>query len=303
MKDIDNLISDYLAGTTTKDEDRELCEWIEKDSENLAYFSSAKAIHSYMSELNQVPAENGFAVRSPRKHITVYAAAAGIATLLLGCGYLLWLWPDDRDLITYENSTPATISIGLPDSSSVWLSPGSRISYKPQKFLKSRNMALEGEAVFDIAKNPDSPFTVSSPDIMVKVLGTVFNITDYPGDNIACATLAEGNILMQDTDGKDIIRLMPGQQATYDERTGTVDIEHAEISDMLALRDGIVCMENACIEEIKSRIEKDFGIKLNIASSSPQDTEFTITYLRDTELDSILDLVETVSGYRLEVID
>lgn len=102
----------------------------------------------------------------------------------------------------------------LPDGSVVWLNSGSRISY-PANFTDSlREVELEGEAYFDVAKNPGHPFIVHTRDINIKVLGTVFNVKCYPEDNKTEATLIRGLVQVSKTGGnlQDVLLLHPHEK-------------------------------------------------------------------------------------------
>lgn len=91
----------------------------------------------------------------------------------------------------------------LPDGSVVWLNSGSRISY-PANFMDSlREVELEGEAYFDVAKDPGHPFIVHTRDINIKVLGTIFNVKCYPEDNKTEATLIRGLVQVSKNGGSD----------------------------------------------------------------------------------------------------
>lgn len=91
----------------------------------------------------------------------------------------------------------------LPDGSVVWLNSGSRISY-PANFTDSlREVELEGEAYFDVAKNSGHPFIVHTRDINIKVLGTAFNVKCYPEDNKTEATLIRGLVQVSKTGSSD----------------------------------------------------------------------------------------------------
>ena len=100
----------------------------------------------------------------------------------------------------------------LPDGSIVWLNSGSRISY-PASFTDSlREVELEGEAYFDVAKNPERPFIVHTRDINIKVLGTAFNVKCYPGDNKTEATLVRGLIQVSKNSNHEVLLLHPHEK-------------------------------------------------------------------------------------------
>ncbi len=100
--------------------------------------------------------------------------AAAVAVLMIGSYF-------------YLNSLDPTIAtqyaenkqIELPDASQVTLNADSRISYSERKWDKERNVSLQGEAFFKVAKG--KRFTVSTDDGVVAVLGTQFNVENRKG--------------------------------------------------------------------------------------------------------------------------
>lgn len=96
-----------------------------------------------------------------------------------------------------ETPKGSSTTINLPDGSKIWLNAGSKLKY-PQEFsIHSRNVFLEGEAFFEVAKDENRQFLVSTPDLTVKVFGTKFNVKSYPGDNTVETTLVEGSVSIQ----------------------------------------------------------------------------------------------------------
>lgn len=105
----------------------------------------------------------------------------------------------------------------LADGTKVWLNAGSRFSF-PQKFEGShREVHLDGEAYFEVTKNKNQPFIVSTRDIDVEVLGTKFNLSAYQSDKFSETVLLEGAVKVKDN-GKYFnakLELKPNQKATY----------------------------------------------------------------------------------------
>ena len=76
----------------------------------------------------------------------------------------------------------------LPDGSRVWLNADSKLTY-PEQFAKyNRDVTLEGEAYFEIAKNKKSPFQVFAENVKIQVTGTCFNVKAYPSDKVIQVT-------------------------------------------------------------------------------------------------------------------
>jgi len=82
-------------------------------------------------------------------------------------------------LLEKINTTSRPLLVKLEDRSQITLTPGSRIRY-PEKFINNkREVFLNGEAFFEISKDPERPFLVYSNGLVTKVLGTSFTIKAY----------------------------------------------------------------------------------------------------------------------------
>ena len=98
-----------------------------------------------------------------------------------------------------------TSEVLLPDGTKVFLNAGSRLVY-PENFTgKTREVFLVGEAFFDVSHDQKHPFIVQVSDLRVKVLGTRFNVSAYPSDNVIETVLAEGKVRA----GRSAIRVRP----------------------------------------------------------------------------------------------
>jgi transmembrane sensor len=82
----------------------------------------------------------------------------------------------------------------LPDGSQVWLNAGSKLTYDKLYGNSIREVALSGEAFFDVVKNPAKPFVIHTAKIDIKVLGTAFNVKSYPGEKSTETSLIRGSI-------------------------------------------------------------------------------------------------------------
>ena len=71
-------------------------------------------------------------------------------------------------------------SLTLPDGTLVFLNSESTLSYPSRFDSDTRNVTLQGEAYFEVAKNPEKKFIVStSHQSQIEVLGTHFNVEAY----------------------------------------------------------------------------------------------------------------------------
>ena len=100
--------------------------------------------------------------------------------------------------ITLSTPPATTTQITLDDGTQVTLSANSRLEY-PKLFPTegTREVHLTGEARFEVAKDAERPFIVSSGKMQTQVLGTVFDVNAYPG-KVAAVTLFQGRVRISD---------------------------------------------------------------------------------------------------------
>lgn len=92
------------------------------------------------------------------------------------------------------NSTSQTIELALSEGSKISLAPKGRIRY-PERFDgERREVFLEGEAFFDIAKDPGHPFLVYANGLVTKVLGTSFRIKAYGNSREVTVEVKTGKV-------------------------------------------------------------------------------------------------------------
>jgi transmembrane sensor len=91
-------------------------------------------------------------------------------------------------------------SLELSDGTKIWLNSGSKLVYAPVFNGDTREVFLEGEAYFEVAKNADKPFYVRTDAFKIKVIGTKFNVKAYKDENMYHTVLAEGKISMKVND-------------------------------------------------------------------------------------------------------
>ena len=82
----------------------------------------------------------------------------------------------------------------LADGSRIWLNSESSLRY-PVKFgLHRREIFLSGEIYLEVVPDTQRPFIVHTANRTIKVLGTRFNVRNYPTDSLWSTTLVEGKI-------------------------------------------------------------------------------------------------------------
>ncbi len=108
--------------------------------------------------------------------------------------------------------------IKLPDGTQLILNAGSVVSYRSDYNSTNRNVSLDGEAYFKVARNENIPFIVNAGSVSIKALGTEFNVKAYADENIIETTLITGKIKISCEGTGDSIQavdLIPNQKAIF----------------------------------------------------------------------------------------
>jgi transmembrane sensor len=99
-----------------------------------------------------------------------------------------------RGLLERVNTTEKPQLVLLPDGSSILLRPHSRLSY-PRRFAgASRAVFLDGEAFFEVKKDPHRPFYVYADALVARVLGTSFSVDARPGSHALRVVVRTGKV-------------------------------------------------------------------------------------------------------------
>ena len=147
----------------------------------------------------------------------------------------------------------------LADGTEVHLNASSTLRFPFIFPGKTREVYLEGEAYFVVAKNSKQPFIVHTPTTSVKALGTAFNINSYDSGMVV-TSLVQGAAVTDVGDTLDVT-LKPGYEAIY--RTGErFKVKRFDESITLSWREGVYRFRNQELEQLEPVITRWFGLKL-----------------------------------------
>ena len=230
----------YFQGELNTTERLRFLRQVEADGELKKQFIEYKNMHAllHLSDQADNKEENrqGYIlfnkiIRTKKmRKIMLYASsyAAAITLLVLSTYWLTTSHYDTQQPVAnIENIlyVPAgqRVQLTLQDGTEVWLNSQTKLTYPALFTGKERRVTVEGEAFFDVAKNPDKPFIVSSQGVEMKVLGTKFNVYSYPGKESIQTSLLEGGlkVYFPHTESKGVI-LKPEEQVTIDFAYATV---------------------------------------------------------------------------------
>ncbi|MBF9252688.1 DUF4974 domain-containing protein [Pontibacter sp. 172403-2] len=165
---------------------------------------------------------------------------------------------------TYYNTiqTPngGQYQVILPDGSKVWLNAGSSLRYPTRFNGKERKVALTGEAYFEVVKNKNMPFLVTSREQVVEVLGTHFNINSYADEAFMKTTLLEGSVKvwLQGTSRPELLE--PGQQAVIRYGGNAIAVQPVDVEEAVAWKNGYFMFVDEDLKSIMRRLARWYDV-------------------------------------------
>jgi len=186
--------------------------------------------------------------------------------------------------------------IFLPDGSTVYLSPGSKLNY-PSTFdgTKKREVYLQGEAFFDIKHNATRPFVVHSGKVETTVLGTAFNIKAEPSEKDITVTVTRGKVRISDS-YKTLGIITPQQQITYNTERETCTLSRVTNNSYLDWKSNDLFIDNLTIAEASKLLEEQYKIKIIIKDSSIREQRFTTTFSKNENLETAIKSISVFNG-------
>lgn len=219
----------------------------------------------------------------------------------------------DTNRLRYAAEPPATSRVSynclrIPQGGEylVTLSDGTKIKLNARSELKypvvfsgnRRQVYLSGEAYFEVAKDSLHPFVVHAGKAKIEVLGTAFDVRDYPEDDEMLTTLEQGKVRF--VAGEQQVVLHPGQQSVL-RRDGNVQVREVDTPFYTAWKDGIFAFRDERLEDIMKVMARWYDIQVFWTHASCKDVVFTGKMYRYDDFSKILDLLGLASDVRFTV--
>jgi len=259
--DLDKLLKRYLNGKCSQEEKKQLYELL-TSSDNERSFK--EALFSHLSEFNEYQSEKQSdhfdrlynKILSELKHREIKESEKrllqkrfrlnrlvylGLSTAAVFCiaFFLGTLFNQKNTKVSPKPTVASSFSevkaplgarseVRLADGTEVILNAGSSIIYNSDYNLLNRDIALEGEAYFKVAKDINIPLVVNAGNIKIRATGTEFNVKAYPEEKIIETTLIEGKVEISQTgsDEKDkVLELTANQKAIYTSELDQITLE------------------------------------------------------------------------------
>jgi transmembrane sensor len=330
-RNIDHLIIKVLTDMATPEECVMLDRWVKQSDDNRSHYlrfrnawlassqviepdllRTSKALEMVSNKIRSLHSAERKepASISPDKNkrsVLSYLKIAALWIFIFGLGAvfsMLLIKPggfpnvSDISVIAPRGSKALTI---LPDGTVVWLNAGSRIKYKIPSGKPAREVTLEGEAYFNVSKDPDHPFTVNAAEMVIKAYGTEFNVKAYPEEKIIAATLVKGSVSVEIKDkSSDRTMLKPNDQAIYykstPERSANFLVTKGINPSLYTLWiNDRLQIKGETLEDLSVMLERKYDVNIHFDDNSLRSLRFTGIIENET-IEQILELIKISSN-------
>lgn len=327
---IEILIRKYILGTLSNSEAVYLAEWVKASRENAERFRTTVRAIEQLESQHTAQAENfskrviskAFKKEEPRKatllsqlknrwQIAAISSMVAVVAIVLGFSIsynnannaeqlVAESSPIESLVSTLEYCAPkdAPLHIALVDGTQITLNQNSRLTLAADYNATERNVTLDGEAYFDVAKS-DKRFTVTAGDNSYIVHGTSFNINSYAEDKLAIVTLHTGKLEAK-IDAQSYM-LKPGDELRVDDKAKSISKHIVNTENSISWMNKQLTFSRLPLKFVAKQIEHKYNVKINMHSDI-EDIPYT-GRLQNEDLKTALHLLSATSPVSLVVTE
>ncbi len=153
-------------------------------------------------------------------------------------------------------------SIVLSDGSKVFLNSGTKMDF-PTSFSKnSREIWVEGEIFIDVTQQKGLPFIIHTPNSLITVYGTSFNVTSYSDENSESVVLVNGSVEVKSE--KSALILKPNEMAVIEK--GSVIRKQVDVTDYISWKNGYLQLSKTPLIEVLQKIGRYYNVEFRYQS-------------------------------------
>lgn len=309
-KSIKSLIIAHLDGNLKGADLEKLTKWLSASKENAKYYAQIKDIWQASVHDASVLADSekewtrflstiqkDSEIKPVKKFTTLQIISGVAAILLIGIitGILVskYVQNDEPAFITVSAPQGSVSYLLLDDSTEVYLNAGTSMRYSPNSSKKKREVFLDGEAWFDVAKKENKLFVVHTAFYDVKVMGTQFNIKSYPTDKFVETTLEKGKIQLSSSENFKLdasVILKPGEQVQLNRESGKMILKNVDTRLFTSWKENKLIFLNLNFRELVVLLERKYGIDIEV--NDPEILKYHYTGTIKNE--SVLEIMELI---------
>lgn len=313
---MDELIAKVLAEEAGAEEVVMLNTWRKESTDHEDYFIESQKIFSAIHDLkteqtvNTDAAWNKLTTRFDAgeakiipfyKRKVVLRAAAGVALLMLLTVVSRWFMEEEAVKPLVLKALKKTEQTTLPDGSKVFMNRNSELSYA-MNAKGERKVILKGEAFFEVVHDEQKPFIITVNDVMIKDIGTAFNVKAFPENNTIEVVVESGEV--QFYSSSDVgINLVKGEKAVYDKSSGHfTKMLPVPTENTNSYRSKQFEFKETLLKEVVEQLNSVYPVTIKLQDKSLEDLRLSVIF-NNEEPEAIVDIIADTFGLEIEKKD
>ena len=313
---IDEILFKYISGEANPEETITVLEWArgsEKRKEELIRLKNVWILAGIENE-NDTDFKNHeierilnivreLIIKDQKKVIRLrWMKVAATVLILVGLsgtfGYFISNWTKQSSTLYTEIIVRKgeRSTVVLPDGSTVQLNSDSRLKFLSSFNSGNRHVTLEGEGFFTVTHHESRPFIVETPTFNIEDLGTVFNVSCYPNDQIETAFLESGKVKIN-IGNKDGILLNPNEAYSYNKITHESVKTIVQTKRLTDWTKGFLTVEGETIGELAKKLERKYNIHFEFGDDEVKQHIYTGT-IKNEDLNTVLEALTFASSIK-----
>jgi len=301
----EKLLIKFISGQANLKEQMDVLAWIEESEANKSNFARLKNLTVAADLVAEDYSKKSTKERSVVRSVIRWSLRAA-ALLVLGFSVFnygkhheknSWIESSKEQITEISAPMGESVSLTLPDGSTVKLNSGSTLKFSKLFGYKERSVSLNGEGYFVVNKS-NKRFIVKTSDLDITVLGTTFNISAYEEDKTISASLYEGHIAVFNQSLSERINLNPNDCYSYNKTS-----RRSSVKSVNKERDWIenyFIADSDNIEVFARKIERKYKVTILIDSALTGKCVYTGAF-KGESLKEILDNMALASPIKYEI--
>ncbi len=313
---MDDLIGKVLAGEATAEEQLQVEQWASENEANKKYYDHLKTIFEKAGLANvQIQFDTDAAWKRVKKRLgqnadskfkvqnskfkveTGYWSTLRIAAsiiFLLGVGYVLYQWRDVPVETFAVTSANATVQDTLPDGSTAFLNKKSELSFEYNAKEKTRRVKLKGEAYFAVKHEEDKPFVIETGEILVRDIGTEFNLKSYPDQDTIEIVVTEGEVQFYTLKDSGL-NLKAGEKGLYSKKSKEFYRIEKIDTNTLAYKTKVFSFNNTDLGAVVNLLNDVYDSKIKLINKDLHNCRLTANFKEDNP-ETIVEVIAETMG-------
>tara|TARA_R110002050_G_scaffold172142_1_gene304389 strand:+ start:22009 stop:23031 length:1023 start_codon:yes stop_codon:yes gene_type:complete len=290
---------------TNEQHEQKLTQTLSDHFDELETTGAAKNLSPMLEKINHKIRLRSAKQNPFRRLWQVYAKAAAILLVpLMVATFYFYQNQDHATADTWvEIHSPygARTQFSLPDGSTGWLNSGSVIKY-PSHFQANRKVDLNGEAYFDVVKNPRSPFLVHSGSIDIKVLGTSFNIVSYDLDSVSEVVVTSGEVEVVANNKNMKQHLLPNERLVFNNLRNSAEKSKVDVQNYTSWTTGKLIFQNDQLDEVTRKLSRFYNVNFTVKANVDRGQSFR-AIMEKENLEEVLRYMKLTMNIDYEILE